>query len=661
MGEFSDVLLGQTPEAQPAPGFADALLSGQPLPAVDIPPPSLPAPQQPSLGTLAASSLASELEPQVRFLASRIFPGQPFESVVGRFALDEDNQFLVDGVPIAPGFLEQAASSLGQTLPELGAGFAGMAAAPLIATGPQGLAAAAGIAGLGGAAGQGVREALAQQIIGQEPSLGRIATAGVVGTGSELGGAIAIKFINRKAARDIARFSRKNAKKVQSVAEKLGITLTPAEITGLRSLAGQQRVLANLPQSADVIGDFLKIRDEEIQDAVGRFIQNISPQGSTVVAGQELRGAANQAIQNALAERAAQASPLYQAAFASAAQVDTSLTRELIDRQLKKAAGPIASGLRRARGFLVDGDTPKTDVEALHNAKLAIDDMLGRTGPNSLGRTAKRRLMEVKDSLVQELDAASPEYAQARAIFEEGSPPVTQLQKGVVGRLADTADPQLVGMTRQIFSPAQSSPEIVASARGSIEAVNPEAWRGAVRAHLQETFETIPEAAGADALNVGAKFRKAIFGSAKKRQMMRAALTDEQFDSLKQLMDTLERTGRVFRSESITRFADEGIKELERQAKPFGAKVIESTLSPQSFGTRFSQWWTDVALGNHAEDLARIITSPEGLNRMKELKQLSPRSTTAIMGVAQLGGFNLAGVVSETLFPPQLPTIPNQQ
>lgn len=121
-----------------------------------------------------------------------------------------------------------------------------------------------------------------------------------------------------------------------------------------------------------------------------------------------------------------EAAPLYQQAFENAKPVDLSPVMTSIDQQLAKmpAKSPIRAAIMRAREMLgetVDekiGFKPYADLEMLHNAKMAIDDMLdAATKDNSLGRTSKRAVLAVKNQLLDAMDQDNPAYKQGREIF----------------------------------------------------------------------------------------------------------------------------------------------------------------------------------------------------------------------------------------------------
>lgn len=124
-----------------------------------------------------------------------------------------------------------------------------------------------------------------------------------------------------------------------------------------------------------------------------------------------------------------EASPLYDKAFAEAQPVDISGVLDQIDTGLAKVPqkSPIRAAVERVKSMLLEevkgaeGKTtnaPYSDLETLHNAKLAIDDMLSNYGgENSLGNVSKRQITQIKNALLEAMDASNSAYAEARSKF----------------------------------------------------------------------------------------------------------------------------------------------------------------------------------------------------------------------------------------------------
>jgi hypothetical protein len=106
------------------------------------------------------------------------------------------------------------------------------------------------------------------------------------------------------------------------------------------------------------------------------------------------------------------------AAKQSADKFDLSQTASDLDARIDAADGPIADTLKQARKLKVFDGAPKT-AEQLHQARVALDDMLEGIGKNpatSAGRNAKSALMEVRSAIDQGLKTV-PGMAKADAAF----------------------------------------------------------------------------------------------------------------------------------------------------------------------------------------------------------------------------------------------------
>src|SRR5690606_20036182 len=102
------------------------------------------------------------------------------------------------------------------------------------------------------------------------------------------------------------------------------------------------------------------------------------------------------------------------------------------DDRLGTAKGAIASALSRARALMTDADgNPETTLASLHEVKLALDDMIeSATRDSSMGRTARRELIGVRDDLLSIIDEAAPIYAEARAAFAGPSASIEAIERG---------------------------------------------------------------------------------------------------------------------------------------------------------------------------------------------------------------------------------------
>lgn len=77
-----------------------------------------------------------------------------------------------------------------------------------------------------------------------------------------------------------------------------------------------------------------------------------------------------------------------------------------------------------------DIGNPLTSIDGLHYIKIALDDALEFNPSNPLGRNAKSALMDIKNTLLKEMDEISPVYGAAREAYSQASRPITQMQVG---------------------------------------------------------------------------------------------------------------------------------------------------------------------------------------------------------------------------------------
>lgn len=124
----------------------------------------------------------------------------------------------------------------------------------------------------------------------------------------------------------------------------------------------------------------------------------------------------------------------YGEAFENAGPVDASDVVMWLDGEIAGSKGGIKTALNRARDLMVRktsmGDMIERDLDALHQAKMAIDDMLSGGSDSSLGNVARGKLRQAKNRLVAAMDDASPEYAAARQQFADDSAVMEALENG---------------------------------------------------------------------------------------------------------------------------------------------------------------------------------------------------------------------------------------
>jgi len=485
----------------------------------------------------------------------------------------------------------------------------------------------------------------------------------------------------RKTVRDIAGLDAQAMKDLQSKARSYGISLTPAEVTQLNSLMQQQKVLGNVPDSSKKLQQFYEFREgEQIQPAVEKFLADISNVGEQTQAG-KLGFDALKARETQLKDaREMVSDPLYKDSFAEAQPVDVKSVVNTINNQLKSvpATGSQAKALSRMRSYLYKVqpqdlstaevkdlsktlkesglndaeitsriDTIKNGVledrlENLQNAKFEIDSLFNEDAVKSLDKNIQRRLTSIQQGLVDQMGVNNPKYLEANRAFAEASKPIEEFTIRKTGTsLTQISPDNLNQFATRVFS--GNDPQIIRYVKQQIEATNPDAWQAVTRAYIQDVWEkslTPAKSQKGMKLDVGSDFQNLLLGSRKQQESLRAALGDDSFMALRDLSAVLKAAGSVKKMGSDTAFNQQILKEMTREAEldPVGifAKIVGTGISPQDWGKRINEWATERAFAQNADKVADIITSPQGMQQLKELRKMSPTSAKYWAGMSQL-------------------------
>lgn len=155
---------------------------------------------------------------------------------------------------------------------------------------------------------------------------------------------------------------------------------------------------------------------------VNRFQQNSTAQLDA------LREVAKtpQQLQQAIAQRGANASENYGRAFANGIDADMAeAVRPQIDNLIARLPDEVigkAKELARIKGQAI---TSEGSLEGLHYTKLALDDLIDGAAPQS-----KAALVQLKNDFMSTLDEIAPDYRKAVAEYAKESKPINAMQTG---------------------------------------------------------------------------------------------------------------------------------------------------------------------------------------------------------------------------------------
>jgi hypothetical protein len=543
---------------------------------------------------------------------------------------------------------------------------AGIATSPMLLGGPMGVAGSAAITGGVAAGTNAIRQSLAGLLGGQEFSGADVAKQGLISGGMQVLPFGVGKLLEKNLAKDIGKINTKEVADLTQKAKDLGIQLTPAELTNLPSLKSQQKVLGNIVESADTLGDFyLQRYKEQVQPAVNKFLNTISKVDDPMTAGYRGQSALKDRVIQLEKAREEGSAPLYRAAFERSVPVDVAPIVKDIDAMLKIAKGDELKALQRIKNnlyrekpsFNAQGDEVMVKafedrLPALQRAKFDIDKMFKEESFSSMDKVIQGEVTNIKNRLVQSMGKDNPMYLEANKMFEELSQPLNVFAERRAGQsLTAVSKDNLNDLANRLFNNA--SPQTVRYTRQQIQAVSPEAWNDVTRAYLQTQWEKAMKpriGAKEPRIDAGADWKAMILGDTKSQKALLEALGPQQFQALNNLTQVLEAAARVKKLGSDTAFNQRALKEMEENAPSAlaaFAQVTGSAMTPLKYGEFFKNWATERAFSKNAEQLANVITSKDGMNRLRELRKMSPTTPKFISGLAQLAADY--GMIGSTL------------
>ena len=135
-------------------------------------------------------------------------------------------------------------------------------------------------------------------------------------------------------------------------------------------------------------------------------------------------------VQDLIKKRATDADSLYKAAWDSGAQF-TPQTAPEIDklRNLPTFKEAMKVGAKRMADQELDIADPKNTLRALHETKIALDDMIGEAVRAGKGGQASV-LIGMKERMLKDMERAAPEYGVARRAYAGDSEMLTAMNEG---------------------------------------------------------------------------------------------------------------------------------------------------------------------------------------------------------------------------------------
>lgn len=627
------------------------------FPRLEKPPVAISDPTRAAgFGTAFMGGIPTDKQSAIRYFArQRGIPENRYTIIDGDIAYQaDDGKFykeVVGALPTAAYY----APDVAEMVPDI---LAGVATAPLTLGGPLGVGTAATITGGTAAGANYFRQMLGGLIGGQEVNPTEVAISGGLSFLGETAPAIRKGFVERRTAKDISQLNVPMVNSLRAKAGRLDIQLTPAEITNLASLTAQQKVLTNVPESQVKMQKFYKEREKKVQAAVDDYLGTISKVQDQSEAGAMGFEALEARKQQLIEERKAATEPIYESAFAASVPVDTTPVISKIDSFLKTqpANGRAASYLKKMKG-LFEREIPALDetgqeitkksienrLPVLQNIKFELDSMFNEDAFKSLDTKIQSNLTEIKNTLVQQMGKDNPDYIAANAEFERLSGPLNDFNKRVTGSsLLQIPKDNLKNFSRRIFD--NPSPETVRYAKEQIiKGGGDDAWNAVVRSYLDDAWMSAKKPAKTqqgDKFDTGNTWQNILLGDEKSRNAIRVALGKKEYQALRDLSQVLEAAGRVKKLGSDTAFnqliTEELLKNPPMTSITTGAARVVGGIKLDQPAKVISDWAIRRDASANADQLASIITSPDGIERLSQLRKMSTTSAKYWAGLGQL-------------------------
>lgn len=609
--------------------------------------------QEASFGSLVESKQVDDLNTRIGIFAkNRGISTERYGVVNGRIVYQGDDGNLY--------FEEPNAKTIGGLAKDVAATTLGHPEE--IAMGTLGAAAGPATAGLLAAGGAGIRK-VRGKLMYDEPqttlgNVGEMAVAGGTGTaGAVLGGKLVSAHdvsmgregarLVKAAGRGRERISLPETQRMELEGQRFGIDLLPPQTTRSPELVSRFNILGDLPETADLIGAARRTQHEEVVNAIDDFLGSIAKPTSPGEAGRRGVEAAKEGMEAPYKSAQAASKNLYEQAK-QIRGVDISETAGQIDTLMNGApsGGLEKKALQRIRNMLVKKETDaegkiievaEDRVSVLDKVKKEINTMWKADPKTAPEKETQRTINQVLDDMLTKVDDQVPVYGEARKVYRETiqAKGVDELKKTKVAEIAKLEGDKVERVADLLFSPTQSSPEIVAISKPMIIKYGGEdAWNALIRVRLQKALDGVKDTVTGGVTNIGGRFRKAVFGDPQQRKILQEAMSAEQFQALGDFSEVLDRTGLILGKESTT--ATRGIQ-LSRMHEEAESKLIMSATRPlYTYQRFFGDKLNEVLFTKSNERLASAMLSPKAATELQRMLQLKPKSQKLL---TQFGAF----------------------
>ena len=488
-----------------------------------------------------------------------------------------------------------------------------------------------------------LRQELAENIRGEEGSYDKL-RIGISGVGGVAGEGISKAIKTSKIARQAKDFEGLDVKDMQRLiknSKDFDIDLTAPEAANLMSLLNKQGVVGGLDDTATRMTSFYANRRGQVQDAVTKYLDEISPSRNAIETGIRVKDSVTKKQLELKQNRANVTKPLYDDAVRVANENDTlpmdiRILVDDLDKMIKNQVGKNKTALENVKeNFFLKGTDGKKilgadgkptlidDAEILQNI---ISDISTQTkaanvpGSSLQGVDARvvGNLKKFQKQIKNTLSFDNPAYKEADKVYGELSKEINKLDKSFVNKIIKTADGNEDTIGNIIF---KGNEENIKYAK---DLIPQDEWKAITSSWLGDTFEkAIKQNPGATQPNfdIGLKWANTITGNKRQLKAIEAALEPEQYKTLIKLTDVLKASGRAPKKGSDTAFKTQNIEDLKSNTISQVSSVVDTrpVVGLRGFLDRR-------ALGINANKFVDIILDPNGFSKLKEIQNIKDTS-----------------------------------
>jgi hypothetical protein len=260
-------------------------------------------------------------------------------------------------------------------------------------------------------------------------------------------------------------------------AGRLDTPLSPGEASGRPDLTSEE---ANIGRTGEGARERVKIgqkRIEKQKNAINDLFNKISKEDK--ISSFDVRKAAQDSIKQMENERQEAVDPYYKLAYKNKVNPGLIEKLEKSDPIIKESIDAVLNDKK----YQVEGELlnePRNSIKTLDYAKRRIDALIEQA-KNSGDKDAVRVLNNTKNKLVKYTDRISPDYAEARRVYEGLSKPIDEIKNGHLGMISNLKDTQLKNLSKKIFDPSETDLNVLSKIKEKIMSENPEAWDSLVK------------------------------------------------------------------------------------------------------------------------------------------------------------------------------------